>query len=281
VEGTEDLGIEDSNSPVKGFFAADAPLIFAHRGGCALGPENTLAAFDLGLAAGADGLELDVHLSRDGVVIVHHDATLERTTNGTGPVSALSADELAGVDAGYRFQTADGSPFRGQRIGIPTLRQVLGRYSGIRIIIEMKVDTDEMGRVVADEVRRAGAQPRICLAGEGSNVVAAARRALPEAATSATRREVRLAVYRSLARWPVRQVGYGGYQVPERASGHTIVTPRFIRDAHAAGLQVQVWTVDEEPDMRRLLGWGVDALISNRPDAAVRTRNEALEVRQA
>ena len=88
-------------------------------------------------------------------------------------------------------------------------------------------------------------------------------------------------MYRSLARWPVREVGYGGYQVPERASGHTIVTPRFIRHAHAAGLQVQVWTVDEERDMRRLLGWGVDALISNRPDTAVRMRNESLGVRQA
>jgi glycerophosphoryl diester phosphodiesterase len=280
VEGTEDLGMDDSNSPVKGFFGAAMPLVFAHRGGGALGPENTLAAFDLGVSAGADGLELDVRLSRDGVVVVHHDATLDRTTNATGPLTGLTADELARVDAGFRCQTDAGYPFRGRNVGIPTLRQVLQRYPGLRIIIEMKVDSEELGRAVADEVRRAGAGDRVCLAGSDSRVMAAARHALPEAASSATRREVRLALYRSLARWPVRHVGYGGYQVPERAAGHTIVTPRFIRDAHAAGLRVQVWTVDEEPDMRRLLAWGVDALISDRPDAAVRIRNKALGVPQ-
>ena len=79
------------------------PQVFAHRGGAGLRPENTILAFEHGLSLGADGLELDVHLSGDGVVVVHHDATLERTTNGLGPLAALTADELARVDAGYRF----------------------------------------------------------------------------------------------------------------------------------------------------------------------------------
>jgi glycerophosphoryl diester phosphodiesterase len=92
-------------------------------------------------------------------------------------------------------------------------------------------------------------------------------------ATSACSSEVRLALYRSWARWPVREVEYGGYQVPEVASGHRIVTPRFVRHSHAAHLQVQVWTVDQQADMERLLGWGVDALISNQPDLAVRVRD--------
>ena len=78
--------------------------MFAHRGGSALAPENTIAAFDRGLALGADGLELDVHLSRDGVVVVHHDRTLERTTNLAGPVANRTADELARADAGYFFR---------------------------------------------------------------------------------------------------------------------------------------------------------------------------------
>src|SRR5262245_15862639 len=99
------------------------PLAFAHRGGAALRPENTIEAFDHGLSFGADGLELDVHLSSDGVVVVHHDATLERTTNATGPIAALSADQLARVDAGHWFTpAADAStpayPFRGRGIGI-------------------------------------------------------------------------------------------------------------------------------------------------------------------
>src|SRR3954471_5303264 len=87
-------------------FNARRPQVFAHRGGCALGPENTIAAFDLGVAAGADGLELDVHLSADGVIVVHHDETLDRTTNGAGPLARHTAAELAALDAGYRFEQA-------------------------------------------------------------------------------------------------------------------------------------------------------------------------------
>ena len=103
-----------------------------------------------------------------------------------------------------------------------------------------------MGEAVARDVRAAGAVDRVCIAGYGARSAAAARAALPGVATSATHPEVRLAVYRGLARWPVRHAAYGGYQVPERNGLIRIVSPRFIRDAHAAGLKVQVWTVDEE-----------------------------------
>src|SRR5262245_15820892 len=96
-------------------------LVFAHRGGSALAPENTMPAFERGLAEGADGLELDVHLSRDGVVMVHHDPALDRTTNASGPLAAHTADELARVDAAHAFGADRGFPFRGRGIGIPTL----------------------------------------------------------------------------------------------------------------------------------------------------------------
>lgn len=255
------------------FFESSRPLIFAHRGGCALGPENTLAAFDIGLDAGADGLELDVHLSADGVPVVHHDATLDRTTSHAGPVAVHTAGELGRIDAGYRFARNGGFPFRGQGVGIPCLRDVLQRYRDVPIVIEMKVDSAAMGNAVADEVRRADAVDRVCVAGYGARSAAAARAAIPEMATSANHPEVRLAVYRGLAGWPVRHADYGGYQVPERNGLVRIVSPRFVRDAHDAGLKVQVWTVDEPPDMERLLAWGVDGLISNRPDLAVQVRN--------
>ena len=256
------------------FFRGGAPRVFAHRGGCALGPENTVAAFDLGLAAGADGLELDVRLSADGMVVVCHDETLDRTTSASGPVSALTAGELSQVDAGYHFATPDGrTPFRGQGIGIPTLRDVLERYPRVPIIVEMKPDTEEVARAMAEVVIAAGASDRVCAAGYGSRSLAAARAAIPAMATSAGQIEVRLALYRSWAGWPVARTPYGGYQVPERAGTLRIVSPRFIRHAHRAGLDVQVWTVDEADDMRRLLGWGADALISNRPDLAVTIRD--------
>src|SRR5687767_1831572 len=255
-------------------FASRRPLVFAHRGGCALGPENTIAAFDLGMAAGADGLEFDVHLSADGIPVVHHDATLERTTSGSGPVAALTAAELARIDAGCRFTQAGSFPFRGQGIGIPTLADVLKRFPDVRNIVEMKIDSAQMGEALARTVRAAGAAERVCAAGYGSRSATAARAALPEMASSACHREVTWALYRSWARFPVRRAPYGGYQIPECAGGHRIVSPRFVRQAHDARLKVQVWTVDEETDMRRLLSWGVDGLITNRPDLAVQIRDQ-------
>src|SRR6187549_1440186 len=90
------------------FFDTSRRRVFAHRGGSALAPENTLAAFELGLRVGADGIELDVHLSADGVPVVVHDPTLERTTNAVGPVAARTAAELARVDAGWHFAGTHG-----------------------------------------------------------------------------------------------------------------------------------------------------------------------------
>ena len=254
------------------FFDQTRPLIFAHRGGCALGPENTIAAFDLGLQAGADGLELDVRLSADAVPVVHHDSTLDRTTSASGPVAARTAADLARIDAGWRFEGGGWFPFRHQGVGVPTLGDVLRKYPGVPIIIEMKVDSREMGEAVARDVRAAGAVDRVCAAGYGARSAAAARAALPEMACSASHPEVRLAVYRAWARWPVRRARYGGYQVPELSGRLRIVSPHFVGCARKADLRVQVWTVDEEADMRRLLAWGVDGLSSNRPDLAVRVR---------
>jgi glycerophosphoryl diester phosphodiesterase len=232
-----------------------------------------MVAFDAGVAAGADGLELDVHLSADGIPVVCHDDTLDRTTDATGLVRARTADELARVDAGYRFAAAGSFPFRGQDAGIPTLRDVLRRYPALPVIIEMKEDAAAMGEAVAAVVRATDSVDRVCGAGYGLQSLRAFRQALPTAATSACHSEVRLALYRSWAGWPVRRPPYGGYQVPEHAGALRVVSPRFVRHAHRAGLRVQVWTVDEEPDMLRLLGWEVDALISNRPDLAVRVRD--------
>lgn len=248
------------------FFQATRPLVFAHRGGSALAPENTVAAFDNAVALGADGLELDVHLSKDGEVVVHHDATLDRTTDRTGRLGALTADELGQVDAGHRFSQGDQHPFRARGCGIPTLRAVLERYPNHRLIVEMKVNRPDMARAVVGVVREAAAIERVCLGSFGRRVLRAARALEAGMATSAAREEVRWALYRSWCRWPLPRSGYAGYQVPEIAGNTRVVSSRFVADAHRAGLGVQVWTVDTEPDARRLLEWGVDGLITDRPD---------------
>jgi glycerophosphoryl diester phosphodiesterase len=146
---------------------------------------------------------------------------------------------------------------------------VLARYRDVPVIVELKVNHPDLARAVVSVVREADAIDRVCLGSFGFIVLREARRLEPALATSAAREEVRLVLYRSWCRWPVTRVRYGGYQVPEWSGRTHVVSPRFVQDAHAAGLGVQVWTVDTEPDAGRLLEWGVDALITDRPDIIV------------
>ena len=262
------------------------PLVYAHRGGAALRPENTIAAFDYGLALGADGLELDVHLSRDGVVVVHHDATLERTTNARGPVCRMTAEELAGLDAGYWFQpsvegthSADPTgeyPCRGKTGGVPTLREVLKRYPEVPLIIELKLNEPELARRTIDELRATHSVDRAALGSFYYRVLRAARAYEPCIRTGAAREEMRWALYRSWVRWPLGRPAYHEFQVPERSGRTIIVTPQFIAYARRAGLPVKVWTINDATDMDRLLRWGASALISDRPDLAVAVRSAVL-----
>ena len=227
------------------------PLVYAHRGGAALRPENTIEAFDHGLDCGADGLEFDVHLSRDNVVVVHHDETLDRTTTGRGALVERSAAELADLR-------------------VPTLAEVLTRYPRIPIIVELKVDGVALVRRVIDELRRDGAVDRAAIGSFFSRPLEEARAYEPRLRTGASKEETRWALYRSWVGWPLRSAAFQEFQVPERSGLTKIVSPGFIRYAHRAKLPVKVWTVNEPDDMHRLLDWGVDALITDRPDVAAR-----------
>lgn len=245
------------------------PLVFGHRGGSALAPENTCAAFDRGLDAGADGLELDVRLTRDGEAVVCHDATLDRTTDATGPLAVWTAADLAGVDAGYRFRGPSGDwPFRGRNVRVPRLREVLGRYGGRPLIVELKDDQVELARVVVRLLAESGAGPGVCIGSFHRPVLHEVRRLAPDVPTGAAGWEVRMALYRSWVGWPSNGVPYRALQVPERREAHRIVSPRFVRAAHRSGVAVQVWVVDEPERIRRLAGWGVDGIITDRPDVA-------------
>ena len=249
-------------------------MVFAHRGGAKLAPENTLAAFERGLASGADGIECDVQLSADGVPVVIHDKTLDRTTDAAGPVGARTAAELARIDAGYRFAGDGGFPFRGQGIGVPPLETLLARYP-TRTIIELKQGEPELARAVIDVVRRANAVDRVCVGSFYRRGLELTRAEAPELTTSASEPEARWTLYRSWFRLPpFGGRPYRAFQVPERAGRLKVVSPEFVRQVHAEGATLQVWVVDRPEDVTRLLGWGVDGIISDRPDLAVATRNE-------
>lgn len=245
------------------------PIVYAHRGGAALRPENTIAAFDHGMALGAEGLEFDVHLSSDGVVVVHHDRTLERTTSGRGAVEAHSAAELSALDACFNFTDDRGElPYRDQGYGVPTLREVLHRYPEAQLIVELKRDGTRLAHAAVDEIRAAGAVDRVAVGSFHGSALRAVREYEPRIATGAARTETRLALYRSWLGWPLGRTPYREFQVPPRSGLTPIVTRRFVAHAHRAGVPVKVWTVNAADEIRRLISYGVDAVITDRPDVA-------------
>src|SRR5260221_10640893 len=242
----------------------------AHRGGSKLRPENTVAAFDHALSLAVDAMECDVHLSRDGEVVVIHDATLERTTNARGPVAARTAGELARLDAGFHYRPADGYPFRARGIGVPTLRDVLTRYPGSPFVVEVKGDDPTVALRTVAVIGEAGATSRVILGGFNQTVLDAARRQAPPLVTSASRREARAALTRSYFFLGPRRTGFHVFQMPFRLRGRQMFRRSFVRVMRRAGVPVQAWIVDEADDMRRLIDWGVTGIISDRPDVAVR-----------
>jgi glycerophosphoryl diester phosphodiesterase len=233
-----------------------------------------MVAFANGLAHGADGLEVDVHLAKDGVPVIIHDATVDRTTDGHGPVGSFTAAELGRLDAGAHFKPERGFPFRGQGLGVPTLEAVLAAWPTTRVIIEMKSGTAPLAAAVVEVVRRHRAASRVCLGSFQQVALDTARALAPEIATGASHIEARWTLWRSWLRWPFRcDLPYSACQVPVRFGRLSVATPAFVRQAHRSGCLVQVWVVDAEDVAHRLLDWGVDGLITDRPDLTVALRD--------
>ncbi len=254
-------------------YLAGAPMFVAHRGGSRLAPENTMDAFRSAVEEwGVDMLETDAHLTRDGEVVLIHDATVDRTCDGTGPIRDMSLAEVQRLDAGYRFRDLEGRhSFRGRGVRVPRLAEVLEAFPRVRINVETK--TREVAVPVVDLVRASGAEQRVLVAAEFDRDRQPVRGYPGPWGTS--RRQV-------MAFWAAVQMGiWGAYtpggdvlQVPESWRGFRVVSRGFIQAAHARNIPVQVWTVDEEADMRRLLDWGVDGIQTDRPDVLARVLME-------
>jgi glycerophosphoryl diester phosphodiesterase len=242
--------------------------VIAHRGGSKLRPENTLVAFDHAQSIGADAIECDVHLSRDGEAVVIHDPTLERTTDARGPVSALSAADLARVDAGFRFGPAQGHPHRGIGAYVPRLAEVLERMAAMPLIVEIKGDRPEVADTVVGVIADARALDRVIIGGFSQTVLERARRLHKDAVTSASKAEARWALYRSYVRMPPTDPQYWVFQVPYRFRGRRRFRRAFVETVGRINLPVQEWVVDDANDMRRLIDWGANGIITDRPDLA-------------
>lgn len=235
------------------YFAGRTPRVLAHRGLHTDAPENTAGSFRAAIAAGATYIETDVVGSKDGLAVISHDTTLDRVSDRTGPVGALTAAELADVDLGGE--------------GFITLAEALEQFPTTRFNIDVKDEAAIEGVVSA--VRDAGALDRVLI----TSFSAARRRAtvahLPGVASSAASTEfLRLAALVKMGITPPLPLIHV-LQIPERANGVTFVNDRLIERYHRAGLEVHVWTVNDEVAMRRLLAMGVDGLVTDRADLAL------------
>jgi glycerophosphoryl diester phosphodiesterase len=264
---------------------AEQPLVIAHRGGKGLWPENSLFAFERASALGVDMLEMDLQLSSDGELVVIHDRTLERTTDGEGPVAALSLAQLQALDAGYRW-SADGGqsyPYRGQGIRIPDFAEVLARFPKIPKVIEIKVPDVGMEAQLCAALEAHQQRDLVIVGSFYDRSLQLFREQCPGVATSAGPGSVRLLVALNwVGLGSLLSPSYQVLQIPERHSGLHIASPRLLQTAQASGLNVQLWTINEQADMRRLLDLGAHALITDYPDRALQvlgrsTRLSALE----
>lgn len=246
------------------------PTNFAHRGGAKVVPEDTLEGFREGIAMGGGVVELDVHTSADGVVVVIHDPEVDRTTDGTGPVAEQTLAELQQLDAAYDF-TPDGKltfPWRGKGVTVPTLERIYAEFPDRPINIEIKGERPGIELAVWQVIEAAGAAERTIVSADRRATIARFRAASGgRVATGAS--TVELAAYwvRHLLRLgSLVDAPYQALQAPETWKGLRIVTPAFVRQAQERDLRVDVWTIDDEPAMRRLLSFGVDGIMTDRPD---------------
>jgi glycerophosphoryl diester phosphodiesterase len=246
----------------------------AHRGGSALAPENTLAAFDRAAALGADAIETDVRLSSDGVVMVFHDEDTARLTGAPGTIEGRTAEEIGTLDAAWAFSPDGGAtfPLRGAGVRIPSFAEALRRHPRMRFNVDAKGDEAALADGLAQAIRDARAEDRVCV---GSFHDAQAERLgallpgvcrfLPQEAAT---RHVLAA--KGAAPADLLPAGYDLADLPHRMDDLVVVEAAVVEHFHRLAIPVHVWTVDDEEEMRGLLAIGVDGIVTDRPDVLAR-----------
>ena len=261
-------------------------IAYAHQGGAWEGPSSTLHTIEAALGAGASGIELDVHATRDGQLVVCHDDTVDRTSAASGAISSFTYEELAGLDNAYWWVPgadvtpgldASAYPYRGRapddhRFGFALLEEVLTEFPGVVLNLDIKQTAPVVApyeEALADLLRAHDCVDRVIVASFLDTATDNFSAYAPEFATSAgtlATAEFYRAVQAGEQPAPMRHVAL---QVPDTFGDITLVDARFVEVAHDQGLAVHVWTIEEESEMEALCGIGVDGIITDRPTALV------------
>jgi glycerophosphoryl diester phosphodiesterase len=238
------------------FFDLPRPRVIAHRGASSAFPENTFPAFAAACASGA--------------LVVAHDADLQRTTGRDGVIAEMTREELNAADAGYNF-SPDGSgtfPFRGKGIRIPTLAEVLVTFPQERFVIEIKPTTQRLVAPTLQVIDRAGMRRRVLIASEHQEPIDELRARAPNMPTNFARRDI-AAFLASLPQAAAYVPRGDALQLPPEHNSWKLVTAESVAAAHRIGVEVHVWTVNDEAEMRAFLALGIDGIITDYPSRLV------------
>lgn len=269
------------DAPTSAYYGdIQRPLVIAHQGGDGIRPGDTMAAFDNAVAIGADVLEMDAHITSDGQIVLMHDEKVDRTTNGSGLIEDLTLAQLRQLDAAYKWSNDGGKTFayRGQGIQVPTLDELFQKYPQMRYVIEIKLTQNPIDKPLCNLIRKHNMQDKVVIASFHDVAMKNFRATCPEVATSASRGEVTTFVLLSkvfLSGLVAPQ--YESIQPPydpKESKNIPIMTRRFIRECHAKNLAVEPWTVDDPALMKQYIEWGVDGIMTDRPDLMIQVLKE-------
>lgn len=257
-------------------FLTPLPRVVAHRGDSANFPENTLAAFKSAAELGIDVIETDVHLTKDKHLVIWHDPTLERNTNGKGTLESHTLAELKELDAGYTFTKDNGQtfPFRGKGVKLCTLDEALKACPNERFNIDLKSKEKEIVDVFIDVIRSNKAESRVCGASFHLSNLRKLREKAPDILTSITTLEViPKVIFKSLySDKPFKEKVV--FQVPTEQYGIKVITKDFITKMHNKGAIIMVWTINDEEEMKRLFSLGVDTIMTDNPRLLIKVATE-------
>ena len=260
----------------KSYYAnIQRPLVIAHQGGDGIWPGDTMYAFEKAVEIGADVLEMDAHITKDSQIVLMHDEKVDRTTDGAGLIENLSLSELKKLDAAYQWSNDDSKtfPYRGQGIQVPTLVELFQRFPQMRYVIEIKLTENPIDKPLCDLIRQYSMQDQVVIASFHDEAMQSFRKTCPEVATSASRGEVTKfvllgKVFLSGLVAPQYQSIQPPYD-PSESMNVPIMTKRFIHEAHAKNVAVEPWTIDDPQLMKQYIEWGVDGIMTDRPDLMI------------
>lgn len=245
------------------YLSLEHPIRFAHRGSRVLWPENTMPAFQGAFDLGYRYFETDVRISRDGVVVVFHDKTLDRTTNGTGLVSDWLFEDLRHLDAAWSFGAEDGYPLRGTGVGISSLDELFATFPEVHLNIDLKGKGLEWP--VAEIIGDHGRQNRTLIGSFVDRRIARFRRVTAGAVATSAGPSAVSAMWTASRRGRTIERPVVAYQVPYNYRSLK-VDQKYVDAIHSSGAQIHCWTVDEATEIRRLLDMGVDGIVTDRLD---------------